>query len=186
MMSRHRPRRGLHVVKTANPDEEKGDSGINAKQIMMIGALTALTGTVVGAVSMELYRYFRPKIPIPLPPPYPMLPQAQPQVAQNPGYPWASPLPQYPGPVQPQYAPQPQYAIQQIGAFPPQVQPNPYPQLALAPSQVLPAIPTLPSTEPEPLSRGELARWQRGLEGWQRDLERRESSDRRDHHESTG
>ncbi|MDP3910844.1 MAG: hypothetical protein Q8Q14_10690 [Gemmatimonadales bacterium] len=155
-----------------NPTEEEKASSINVKQVMLIGAITALTGTVVGALSMELYRYLRPKIPIPPPSPYPMLPPQQAQTVQNPGYTW-------PTPMQPQ---QPQYAVQQIGAFPsPQSFPqqNPYPPMAALPP-VQSAVPALPVAEPEPLSRGELARWQRGLEGWQRELERRDSNDRRD------
>lgn len=157
-----------------NPTEEEKSSSINTKQIMLIGALTALTGTVVGAISMEIYRYLRPKIPIPPPPAYPMLPPQQ-QTAPNPGYLWTTPMPY----GQPLPNPQPQYAVQQIGAFPaPQYPPQPNYQPALPPAQTV--VPALPVSEPEPLTRGELARWQRGLEGWQRDLERRDASDRRD------
>jgi hypothetical protein len=162
-----------------NPEEEK-PSGINVKQTMIMGALMALTGTVVGAVSMELYRYFRPKIPIPIPQPTP-----QPALTQNPVYPWMQPISQPTGfPMM-----QPQYTIQQIGGYPTQ-QPalaaqNPFmqPLLQLPPAQtVMPMLPPQ-AQDPEPLSRAELARWQRGLESWQRDLERRDAPDRRDHHD---
>jgi hypothetical protein len=160
-----------------NPEEEK-PSGISVKQTMIMGALMALTGTVVGAVSMELYRYLRPKVPIPQPP-------AQPSLTQNPAYPWMQQVAQPGFSMLP-----PQYTIQQVGAYPTQQPPiaaqNPFmqPLLQLPPAQtVMPMLPPQ-AQDPEPLSRAELARWQRGLEGWQRELERRDPPDRRDHHDT--
>ncbi len=211
MSSKHRPpRRGNvgnvgNVVKgpfrKKNPvEEEKPSTGVNYKQVIWIGALTALTGTIVGTVATEVYRHFRPKIPIPQP-------GAQPaQVVQNPGYPqpqlplgWAPAQPTYAQAAAPAFVPG---AVQQVGAFPPQqpapqlvAQPpayvnapalqagayatNPMPALppAQPPAQHVPAVPQPPSSghgQAEPLTRPELAQWQRRLEGWERELERRE------------
>lgn len=180
--NRNRTRRRLHVVKEQNPvEEEKAPPGINVKQMVTIGAITAATGTVVGAVVMELYRYMRPKIPIP---------QAIPTTQQNPALPWAPQMPQAPAfqpnmgiPAPPQYAGQTQASLPpfQPGyareALPPAqyANPNQYaPQAALppAPHEIVPTI----APEREPLSRTQLAQWQRGLESWERRLERRDES----------
>jgi hypothetical protein len=177
-----RNRRGLHVVKpSANPaDEEKATAGVNVKQVMLIGAITALTGTVVGAVGSEIYRYFRSKVPIP-----PPGQQNAGSIAPNPTMPWMQPhpltqLPQMAMPQASPYAlpPAPQYAVQQMGAFPqPQVAQNPYPQMMALPAPPAVQEPAF-SRDAEPLSRPELAQWQRRLESWQRELERRETYDR--------
>lgn len=163
-----RNRRGLHVVKPNHAEDDKATGGVSVKQLMMVGAITALTGTVVGAVAMEIYRYLRPKIPIPQPQP------ASTPLA-NPMMPWM--LQQQPHPSSFPPIPFP---------YQPYVQPNPYvPQYALPPAPPAmaapaPAIPALQS-QSEPLSRTQLAQWQRGLEGWQRELEQgRDTDDRRD------
>lgn len=165
MFSSKNRRRGLHVVGN-HPEEEK--SGISARQVMAIGALTALTGTVVGAVAMEIYRYVRPKIPIPQPPPQPSM-YGMPQ--QNPMLSW-SPAGSYM--PSPSYMPVGQYAPL---PFTPMGTPYVTPMMGLPPAQPQPmlpaAIPAL-APDPEPLSRTQLAQWQRGLDAWQRDLERRE------------
>lgn len=184
-----------------NPVEDpKPSSGIDVKQLMLVGGVTALTGTIVGAVAMEIYRHLRPKIPIPMP-------GQQGQVTQNPGYPqtepqlplgWApQPQPNYGMPQAPAFVPT---AVQQVGAFPPQqaLPPPAYPPayapapMALAPAyqnpapapqaapqpQSVPISPQPPSqadAHREPLSRPELAQWQRRLEGWERNLDRRQS-----------
>lgn len=184
MSSKTRNRRGLHVVKPRNEnpvEEEKSASGVNVKQLVFVGAITALTGTVVGAVATELYRYFRRKVPIP-PPDQPQANPALPPWMQAP----IGPVQPHPSgfPPMPQQQFSPMQAVQQIGAFPQQPQPNygqmgPYPYGSAPPA--LPPPPAqnvaLPSAQPqaEPLSRPELAQWQRGLETWQRDLERRET-----------
>lgn len=168
-------------ARQANPVEEKAATGINIKQLMMVGGVTALTGTIVGAVAMEIYRHLRPRIPIPMPGQQP-----QPMVAPNPGY----PLPPqqmmpmgWPPQSTPQYAGQPAFvpqAVQQIGAFPQQpIAPTyPYSNPALPPvSSATPVLPHGPQAEAEPLSRPELAQWQRRLEGWERTLDRRDTQE---------
>lgn len=200
MMSsrKHRSPRRSNVVrgpfkKQQNPVEGPKAAGVNVKQVVWIGALTALTGTVVGAVATEMYRYFRRKLPIPPP-------AAPGQVAQNPyGVPYAQPLPpgwapappmppasfaQNPGQfvpaavqqIQPQQ--QPQYSPPAPSYFtPPALPAGAYAQngqQALPPAASVPVVPSPPSSNNEPLSRPELAQWQRRLEGWERDLDRRD------------
>jgi len=189
--NRNRNRRRLHVVKESNPvQEDTASPGINTKQMVKIGAITAATGTVVGAVVMELYRYLRQKIPVP---------QAPTQAAQAmQSNPWTPQAPFSPSPVFPSlssYPPAPQPPVP--GQSPmPYAQPNPYgqqnpyaPQFALPPTpqEIVPAPVQVPVPVPapapapapaashEPLSRPELAQWQRGLEAWEHRLDRRDN-----------
>lgn len=190
MSSRNRNRRRLHVVKDKNPVEEEkpAASGVNVKQMMIIGAITAATGTIVGAVAMELYRFMRPKIPIPQP-------GVPPQ--QNPALPWPqqqAPWEPHPSgfpPVQQPFAPtthqgsavpptQAQTAVpiyQQGTAYqlPPYPQANPQAQQPALPPAHQAALPAIETSPPEPLSRPELAQWQRGLEAWEHRLDRRDN-----------
>jgi hypothetical protein len=182
------------VVKEQNPVEDaKAATGINVKQMVTIGAITAATGTIVGAVVMELYRYMRPKLPIPQSAiaPQPGAPQGNPALGwPQPQTPWqphpsgfpplSAPVPGLPNPAAAPASPQPSAQVpsyQQPPGYqlfaPPQS--NPYaPQPALPPADQV-AIPNLETSQPEPLSRPELAQWQRGLEAWERRLERRDN-----------
>lgn len=194
MSSRHRNRRRLHVVKDKNPVEEENPSatGVNVKQMMMIGAITAATGTIVGAVAMELYRYMRPKIPIPQPGVSPQLgaPTQNPALPGAQQAPWqphpsgfpplqqAPPMMQHPGVFQAPQAPVPSYQPHAGYQLPPYAQANPLapaqvPAPAL-PSAAPPPVPAIETSPREPLSRPELAQWQRGLEAWERHLENRD------------